>query len=353
MNEKALVVGAGIVGLGSALKLLQSGFEVVLYNHTATCPPTTPISAAFWFPYACSMSVEQEKSLAGPTYEFLCECAADRTQGINLRTGRAYFDTTVEEYDTRSPWWATLVRGFRHLSRNDIPIALQTDHLIGPICCGWEFEIPVVHIPTFTQWLEGKIISLGGRIVDSHIKSFQGIAESCDVLVNCSGGWATHLTPDSSLVGYQGTVLELPNEPFGDMLLFVEKGKSSRLPTYIVPQGSRTILGGTLVPTTKPGEAWMHGPEGLATQWQGTEKEIIGIYQRCRLLAGITEELTHAEILEIKHKTGLRPVRQQSPPRIEAVKQDGRTIIHNYGHGGSGLTLFWGSAIEVGRLLEA
>lgn len=352
MNKKALVIGAGIVGLGSALKLLQAGYEVVLYNHVATCPPTTPISAAFWFPYACSMSPQQEQLLASPTYDFLCDCANDSTAGIKLRIGRAYFDETVEESETQSPWWASLVSGFRRLKLGEIPIALQVDPVIGPINRGWEFEIPVVHIPTFTKWLESKIASLGGRIVAGHIESLRDTPEPYDVLVNCSGGWATHLTTDNSLVAYQGTVLELPNEPFGDVLLFVEKGKSSNLPTYVVPQGSRTILGGTLVPITKPGEAWKHGPEGLASQWQGTDEEIVGIYERCRLLAGITQELSRDEILAIKHKTGLRPVRQDSPPCIQQTELNGRPLIHNYGHGGSGLTLFWGSAIAVERLLS-
>jgi len=38
-----------------------------------------------------------------------------------------------------------------------------------------------------------------------------------------------------------------------------------------------------------------------------------------------------------------RPFRAQGP-RIEAERRHGRTIVHNYGHGGSGWSLSWGSA---------
>lgn len=53
---------------------------------------------------------------------------------------------------------------------------------------------------------------------------------------------------------------------------------------------------------------------------------------------------------------GLRPGRDSV--RIERIfsknKKNGKTqiLIHNYGHGGSGITLFWGCAREVVNLLS-
>jgi D-amino-acid oxidase len=46
----------------------------------------------------------------------------------------------------------------------------------------------------------------------------------------------------------------------------------------------------------------------------------------------------------IRERVGLRPSRS-SGVRVEAEKlRDGRAVIHNYGHGGSGFTLSWGCA---------
>src|SRR6266403_367922 len=49
----------------------------------------------------------------------------------------------------------------------------------------------------------------------------------------------------------------------------------------------------------------------------------------------------------LRERVGLRPFRK-SGVRLEAGKlSDSRTVIHNYGHGGSGFTLSWGCAENV------
>lgn len=45
-----------------------------------------------------------------------------------------------------------------------------------------------------------------------------------------------------------------------------------------------------------------------------------------------------------------RPLREAGP-RLEATEQNGRPLVHNYGHGGSGWSLAWGYAEEARRLL--
>ena len=48
-----------------------------------------------------------------------------------------------------------------------------------------------------------------------------------------------------------------------------------------------------------------------------------------------------------------RPFRAQGP-RIEAEQRHGKTIVHHYGHGGSGWSLSWGSArVALGLVLAA
>ena len=51
------------------------------------------------------------------------------------------------------------------------------------------------------------------------------------------------------------------------------------------------------------------------------------------------------------HRTGLRPTRPQV--RLEAEQYGSVTVLHNYGHGGAGVTLSWGCAEEATQLALA
>ncbi|GFS16926.1 D-aspartate oxidase [Elysia marginata] len=64
--------------------------------------------------------------------------------------------------------------------------------------------------------------------------------------------------------------------------------------------------------------------------------------------------LEHATPL--KSWAGLRPWREVVRLEPETIDVHGRRIkvIHNYGHGGSGITMHWGCALEVtAMVLEA
>ena len=57
--------------------------------------------------------------------------------------------------------------------------------------------------------------------------------------------------------------------------------------------------------------------------------------------------LAHAAVLGVS--VGLRPCR--AVVRLELEEIGEQRVIHNYGHGGAGVTLSWGCAEEVVRLI--
>jgi D-amino-acid oxidase len=72
-----------------------------------------------------------------------------------------------------------------------------------------------------------------------------------------------------------------------------------------------------------------------------------GIVAECSRVLGIEKPEVLGE------RVGLRPFRR-SGVRVERTQlHDGRPLIHNYGHGGSGFTLSWGCAEAVAALATA
>jgi D-amino-acid oxidase len=59
--------------------------------------------------------------------------------------------------------------------------------------------------------------------------------------------------------------------------------------------------------------------------------------------------LTEATVIE--HIVGLRPARPTVRLEEDTVSELGTRVLHNYGHGGSGITISWGCAEEVVSLL--
>ncbi|HVU49636.1 MAG TPA: FAD-dependent oxidoreductase, partial [Polyangia bacterium] len=53
----------------------------------------------------------------------------------------------------------------------------------------------------------------------------------------------------------------------------------------------------------------------------------------------------------VRTVAGIRPYRRGGP-RLEREDVGGKTVVHNYGHGGAGYTLSWGSAAIVAELLR-
>ena len=41
---------------------------------------------------------------------------------------------------------------------------------------------------------------------------------------------------------------------------------------------------------------------------------------------------------------------RRTPVRLESEERDGRLVIHNYGHGGAGVTLSWSCALKAARM---
>ena len=141
------------------------------------------------------------------------------------------------------------------------------------------------------------------------------------LVVDCAGIGARELAPDPTLTPVRGQVVIAENPGITDW--FVEEGEP---PVYFFPQGDTVVLGGT----SQSGDANTEPDPAVAEM----------IVARC---AEVDPRLTGARVLG--HRVGLRPARPLV--RLEPETLGDTRVIHNYGHGGAGVTLSWGCAAQV------
>jgi D-amino-acid oxidase len=107
---------------------------------------------------------------------------------------------------------------------------------------------------------------------------------------------------------------------------------------FIVPRGRDMLLIGGLT------EAHEWGLDiGL-----GSYPPVGDMLARCRVLLPVLEsaEIDAGDPVRV----GLRPFRRGN---VRLELEPGTRIIHNYGHGGSGVTFSWGCALEAAGIAEA
>lgn len=193
---------------------------------------------------------------------------------------------------------------------------------------GWSYDSLLFDTPVYLPWLLSRLDEKHVAIQQLAIKSFDEVPPDFDVVVNCTGLGAKSLGNDDAVYPVRGQVIRLAPNGFDKVVIDANDDSV----VYVVPRSHDIIVGGT-----SQAHDWNLEPDS-----QDTTRIITKLKK-------ILPEFADAQILE--EKVGLRPARGEV--RLEAEKVDGKTIIHNYGHGGAGFTLSWGCANEVVELVKA
>lgn len=315
LARDTVVVGAGVVGLTAALTLQGGGRDVAI---VAAQPPqrtTSRVAAAVWFPTRVGPR-DRVLGWGATTFASMAAIAADHpTAGVRMqRTRNLYREPPAR------PWWADAVDHLDAADPRDLPAGYRY---------GLEFTVPLAVMPVYLAWLTQRFEDAGGRI---HRRRLEGLGElvgAAPELVDCAGLGARELVADPAVHLIRGQVVHV-TDPGLEVSLRDEHHPEG--PTYVHPRGGDCILGGTT-----DVDVWGITPDPT------TAASILG---RCIALA---PALTDARVLE--HVVGLRPGRTTVRLEREPDAPAGTAIVHDYGHGGAGVTLAWGCADEVARLL--
>lgn len=311
MASEVAVIGAGVIGLTSAIELLRSGRGVTIFTRERPGATTSAVPAAIWFPYHAEPEVDVNR-WALATRERLRTLAHDPAAGVH------WGDFSRVWIDSRPPveTWAT----------EDEITWLQRDELPQGFNFGYRLSVPLMENPTYLKYLEGLFMQLGGEVIEQELQSIADVPSRFRIVVNCSGYGARMLCDDPELQPGRGVVVLA--ERIASQRHLVHDEHEGRL-MYVISRADDCVLGGC-----------DETSDVLAT----SRAEAEAIMQRCAIVgdcAGV--RLRSVEV-------GIRPVRDAGV-RLQAVAIDGRCVVHNYGHGGAGFTLSWGCAEDVVRLV--
>src|SRR5450432_3167749 len=229
--------------------------------------------------------------------------------GVRLVTGReATMAADAPPGGGRADDERVALDGFRRCTASELPPGYLT---------GWRYTAPVVAMPVYLGYLQERFDRAGGLLETGHEFGSLGdviSSTAAPVIVNCTGTGATGLVPDPGVVPVRGQVVVVANPGVDEFFV----GQGAEL-TYLFPHADTVVLGGT----AERGDSSREPDPATA---QRIIRDCITIEPR----------LHGAEI--IAHKVGLRPTRPFV--RLEAEElAGGRRLVHNYGHGGAGVSL--------------
>ncbi|MEY2551595.1 MAG: D-amino-acid oxidase [Verrucomicrobiota bacterium] len=312
MKQRVAIVGAGISGLTCAVLFAENGFETSILAEELGDETNSAAAAAMWYPYDVGSGGEIVR-WALVSYDRFRELARRPGSGVSLTELRVFSRLGP----ISPPAWAQSF-ATRALERGEIPAAFVS---------GFSIDVPLIETGRYLAHLAARLTNAGGSIRgEIHFESLDAIDGAFDVVINCAGIGARELVPDPRMEPHRGQVaiVEKFDLPFAIVC-------DDPPLMYAIPRSNDCVLGGT------------NEVSDDRTIDPGTTARIIG---ECESVLGRPAPPI------LRARVGLRPGRSGSV-RVAAEKlRDGRTVVHNYGHGGSGFTLSWGCAEAVLELVK-
>jgi len=320
MAERIAIVGAGVSGLTCGVVLAQHGYRTAIFAKDIGQQTTSSVAAAVWFPYHVEPA-ERVIPLSLETYRVLHDLARVPESGVSMIESRQFLRTGEIEI----PDWA-IPLGAQSLS----PVATglwsvrgQAQHGNSTFKSGFSLRTPLTDTTIYLDYLAARYRKAGGEIhANVRFEKLEDVDAEFGLVINCAGIGARELLHDLSLEPHRGQVAIVPKIEN----LYAAIVCDDEPLMYAIPRTNDCVFGGT----NELSDNLVADP--------ATTSRIVA--ECCRLL-----KIDKPRILA--ERVGLRPFRK-SGLRLEHERlHDGRTVIHNYGHGGAGFTLSWGCAREV------
>jgi D-amino-acid oxidase len=298
---EVLVVGAGVSGLTSALLLAQAGHDVRVRTAAPPQETTSRVAGAMW---GSTFAGPQDR-VGGWAFRSLEEF---RTLAEVPGSGVAFTSGTLASSNGQPPP-PGLFPGV------DVEPAEAPDGFAG----GFRVTVPLIDMPAHLDHLVARLAAAGVPIEVAPVDAL----DEAPVVVNCAGLGARELVPDPSVRAMRGQHVVVANPGIDEFFMAEPFGETW---VSFFPHGDRVVVGSV----AQPGD-------------EDTEPRAADAQRMLAAAAKIEPRL--ADVPVVEHQVGLRPMRDDV--RVEAEQRGATRVIHNYGHGGTGVGLSWGCAADV------
>jgi D-amino-acid oxidase len=350
------VLGGGVVGLSTAVYLELAGYRTTVHTerlaHEHPMDPTvsSPYAAASVKPASVTMDdLAGAVDYSGTVFELL---AASGAMGVRRQP---HF--VCHETDQPDPDYAAGVDGFARLSEVD-------DHPQRPgaeAVFGWRFDAHFAEMPVYLRRLLALYRAVGGRVRRHELTRESALSLPAAVLVNCLGFHGPSLfgdpRPMEAHLGHQVVATGLPDvrAPDGGRFSYnytpAPGATACDGAVYAYPRTDALVLGGSRVV--------VDSDEGPPRDLGVPTREVDGVTLPARLLTTnrpILRSYAGVDVddADLSARYGYRPVRDPdgAGARIERESVDGVPVVHNYGHGGAGVTVSWATAARAAALVS-
>ncbi|MCC9075333.1 FAD-binding oxidoreductase [Litorilinea aerophila] len=326
------VIGAGIIGLTSALRLGEAGHRVTVYAREHPPHTTSDRAAAIWWPdlaadpsFVSTAYRQRVLHWARHSWEAYRSLAGQPEYGIRPERCHIFYAEQPE------PPLAAEIVPFSRLHHEP--------HLPGGLAWHWEFDSLLINMARLMPQLVADCRAAGHALRHGSFTHLDELlALDADLVVNCTGLGSRELCPDPDLVPIRGQLLHLRPQPVPYKLTVPWNGRS----IYWMARDDVLILGGSYEPGVEETEPT---PDEIEAIWQAHQSWLAAGAGGLPAPALRREDILGAA-------AGIRPHRRHGV-RLELEWRQGRPVVHNYGHGGCGISLAWGCAAEVVALVEA
>jgi D-amino-acid oxidase len=314
MNRTVAIIGAGVSGLTCGAVFAERGYRTAIFAEETGKQTTSGAAAALWFPYDAEPA-EKVIAWALQTFHMLVDLTRVPASGVSIIELRQF----SRARETQIPDWA-------------IPLGAQpvipseVEGSPGSFKSGFSLRAPLMDTTIYLDYLTARFLKAGGEInVNVHLQKLEDVDQQFELVINCAGIGARKLVHDVDLEPHRGQVAIVPRIERLSCAIVCDDAPLM----YAIPRRNDCVFGGT---------------NDLSSDLAADAATTDQIIAECSRVLNIDKPNILAECV------GLRPFRK-SGVRLERDElRDGRTVIHNYGHGGSGFTLSWGCAREVVNL---